>query len=144
MLGLSVDEEGGTVNRISKYHRKEGIFPSPQKIYNESGIKGILEIDAEKRNLLRKFKVNINFAPVADISYNSSDFIFSRTLGKSPEETAEYIKKDVESYEKDNFTSCIKHFPGYGNNVDTHKDIAIDNRTYEIFKKKILKHLKLE
>ena len=77
--------------------------------------------------------MNINLAPVADISYNSSDYIYYRTLGKGPEETAEYIKKDVESYINDNFSCCNKHFPGYGNNKDTHGDIAIDNRPYEIF-----------
>jgi beta-N-acetylhexosaminidase len=29
--------------------------------------------------------------------------------------------------------SVLKHFPGYGNNVDTHTGIAYDNRTYETF-----------
>ena len=131
-LGLSVDEEGGTVCRVSLFHRPKK-FPSPQEIYNKSGIEGILEIDQEKRNLLRKFYLNINLAPVADISYNSSDYIYKRTLGRDPEESAAYIEKDVEGYVDDNFTCCAKHFPGYGNNIDTHGNIAIDNRSYEIF-----------
>ena len=134
-LGLSVDEEGGTVARVSRIHRKEGKFPSPQEIYNKSGIEGILQIDQEKRDLLRKFFLNINLAPVADISYNSNDYIYDRTLGRGPEESAEYISKDVEGYVEDNFTCCAKHFPGYGNNVDTHGEIAIDNRSYENFQK---------
>ena len=132
-LGLAVDEEGGTVVRVSPYHRDEGGFPSPQQIYNESGNDGILKIDQEKRDLLRKFFLNVNLAPVADISYNSSDYIFDRTLGRDPEESAEYIEKDVEGYVNDNFTCCAKHFPGYGNNIDTHGDIAIDKRSYEQF-----------
>ena len=132
-LGLAVDEEGGTVVRVSPYHRDEGGFPSPQQIYNESGNDGILRIDQEKRDLLRKFFLNVNLAPVADISYNSSDYIYDRTLGRGPEESAEYIEKDVEGYVNDNFTCCAKHFPGYGNNIDTHGDIAIDKRSYEQF-----------
>ena len=132
-LGLAVDEEGGNVVRVSPYHRDEGGFPSPQQIYNESGNDGILKIDQEKRDLLRKFFLNVNLAPVADISYNSSDYIFDRTLGRGPEESAEYIEKDVEGYVNDNFTCCAKHFPGYGNNIDTHGDIAIDKRSYEQF-----------
>ena len=134
-LGLSVDEEGGTVVRVSRKHRKEGKFPSPQEIYDKSGIDGILQTDQEKRDLLRKFFLNINLAPVADISYNSSDYIYDRTLGRGPEESAEYISKDVEGYVKDNFSCCAKHFPGYGNNIDTHGGIAIDNRSYENFQK---------
>ena len=138
-LGLAVDEEGGTVYRVSKYHRKEGIFPSPHNIYNASGLEGILKIDQEKRDLLRKFKVNVNLAPVADMSDDPTDFIYKRTLGYSLNETMTYIEKDVEGYVKDNFTCCAKHFPGYGNNVDTHGEIAIDNRTYENFLEKDFK-----
>ena len=132
-LGLAVDEEGGIVNRVSLYHRPKGKFPSPQEIYNESGIQGILDIDQEKRDLLRKFFLNVNLAPVADISYNPDDYIYDRTLGKLPNETADYIAADVEGYVNDSFSCCAKHFPGYGNNIDTHSDIAINNRPYETF-----------
>ena len=132
-LGLAVDEEGGTVNRVSLYFRKAGKFPSPQQIYNELGIEGILKIDKEKIDLLKKFKLNVNLAPVADISYNSSDYIYPRTLGKLPNETSYYIQKDVEKYQEEDFTCCLKHFPGYGNNVNTHTDVARDTRPYETF-----------
>ena len=78
-LGLAVDEEGGIVNRVSLYHRPKGKFPSPQEIYNESGIQGILDIDQEKRDLLRKFFLNVNLAPVADISYVVKDILLHPT-----------------------------------------------------------------
>ena len=138
-LGLSVDEEGGKVNRISTFHRKAGPFPSPLEIYNESGIEGVLNIDKEKIEFLKKFKLNINLAPVADISYNSSDYIYNRTLGCPAEETANYIKKDVEVYLKENFTCCLKHFPGYGNNINTHFDVAYDKRPYTQFQEEDFK-----
>ena len=138
-LGLSVDEEGGTVNRVSLKHRKGGNFPSPQQIYNESGIEGVLKIDQEKRNLLRKFFLNINLAPVADLSYDPKDPIYKRTLGRKPEEAAAYISADVDGYVKDNFTCCAKHFPGHGNNTDTHLDVSYDYRSYEHFQKEDFK-----
>ncbi len=28
---------------------------------------------------------------------------------------------------------ALKHFSGYGNNTDTHKGLAIDNRSYDAF-----------
>ena len=31
--------------------------------------------------------------------------------------------------------STMKHFPGYGNNIDTHTGVAIDKRPYETFEK---------
>ena len=39
----------------------------------------------------------------------------------------------VEYANKYKINSCLKHFPGYGNNNDTHTGIAIDNRSYENF-----------
>lgn len=131
-LGLAVDEEGGIVNRVSKYKRKEP-FPAPQKIYNESGIDGILKIDKEKRALLKKYGMNVNYAPVADVSYNSSDYIYSRTLGKDAKKTADYIGSDVKGYVEEKFTCTVKHFPGYGNNINTHEDVAYDTRPYSTF-----------
>ena len=131
-FGLSFDEEGGIVNRISLHFREEP-FPSPQEVYNKSGIKGILKIDKEKRNLLRRFYMNINLSPVADLSLNSKDPIYKRTIARNASESPEYIAKDVEGYVNDTFTCCLKHFPGYGNNSDTHTDKAIDPKSYETF-----------
>ena len=34
----------------------------------------------------------------------------------------------------DRMGSVLKHFPGYGNNVDTHTGIAVDDRPYETFR----------
>ena len=134
-LGLGVDEEGGKVNRVSLYFRKEP-FPSPQNLYNEGGINKILEIEKEKRELLRKIGFNLNLAPVADISFNKDDYIFDRTLGRNAIETSYYIQSEIEEANKDNkFTQCLKHFPGYGNNTDTHSGLAIDTRDYETFEK---------
>ena len=132
-LGLGVDEEGGKVNRVSLYFREKP-FPSPQNLYNEGGIEKILLIEKEKRDLLRKIGFNFNLAPVADISTNKSDYIYERSLGRNENETSDYIRREIEESNKDNkFTQCLKHFPGYGNNTDTHSGLAIDNRKYEIF-----------
>ncbi len=134
-LGLGVDEEGGKVNRVSLYFRNKP-FPSPQSLYNIGGINKILEIEKEKRDLLRKIGLNLNLAPVADISFNKSDYIFDRTLGRNAIETSYYIKSEIEEANKDNkFTQCLKHFPGYGNNTDTHAGLAVDTRDYETFEK---------
>ena len=48
-LGLSIDEEGGGVTRISRYktYRNES-FPSPKDLYIQGGINKILEIEKEK------------------------------------------------------------------------------------------------
>ena len=133
-LLMGVDEEGGSVVRISSNpNLYPNRFESPMNIYNKSGIDGIIEDTNEKSKLLKSLGLNVNLAPVADVSTNKNDFIYDRTLGRDSDEVSEYIKKVVKTYNDNNMGSCLKHFPGYGNNVDTHTGIAIDNRSINEF-----------
>ena len=47
--------------------------------------------------------------------------------------TAEYVSNAVEVMQEQKMGSVLKHFPGYGNNTDTHTGVAYDNRPYETF-----------
>ena len=133
-LLIGVDEEGGTVVRISSNSNLyPNRFESPQNIYRKYGLDGIIKDTEEKSKLLKDLGLNVNLAPVADLSTNPNDFIYNRTLGKDAKETSEYIKIVVNIYNKNNMGCCLKHFPGYGNNVDTHTGIAIDERDYNTF-----------
>ncbi|MEG1066877.1 MAG: glycoside hydrolase family 3 N-terminal domain-containing protein [Erysipelotrichaceae bacterium] len=131
---IAVDEEGGTVNRLSNYKAFRGQpFLSPQELYNQGGIELILSDSKEKAELLLSLGINVNLAPVADISTNSNDFIYQRSLGKNTKETSNYITQLVKEMDKNHLGSVLKHFPGYGNNIDTHTGIATDKRTYQNF-----------
>ena len=135
-LSFAVDEEGGTVNRISLYKQyRDEPFKSPQNYYNEGGIKKVLEIEKEKITLIKDLNLNINFAPVADYTTNTSAYIYKRTLGQNITETEKYISEVVKQGNNNNFTTCLKHFPGYGGNSDTHKGMARDTRDLEEFRK---------
>lgn len=69
---LGVDEEGGTVTRVSRYTAfRSSKFLSPQQIYKKSGMDGILKDLTEKSTLLKSIGLNMNLAPVADIPTNS-------------------------------------------------------------------------
>ncbi len=131
---FAVDEEGGTVVRVSSHKAfRDTKFESPQQVFKKGGLDAIVDDSNEKSDLLKSIGLNMNLAPVADITPSTSDFIYARTFGKGAEETAEYISKVIQAMNEKNIVSSMKHFPGYGNNVDTHTGIAIDKRTYESF-----------
>lgn len=133
-LIFAVDEEGGYVTRVSRFSNfRESKFLSPREIYNSGGYELLEKTEREKAKLLLSLGINLNLAPVADISVDSNDFIYNRSFGKNAEETGVFIEKMVGYANDEGINSCLKHFPGYGNNVDTHDGIAIDNRTYENF-----------
>ena len=133
-LLIGVDEEGGTVVRVSSNpHLRASKFSSPQRLYAAGGMDAILRETREKDRLLAALGFNVNLAPVADVSTDSGDFIYDRTLGQDASATADYVSSVVEQMTADNMGSVLKHFPGYGNNVDTHTGIAVDQRPYEPF-----------
>lgn len=140
-LLIGVDEEGGSVARAS---RNPNLFPekrrSPQAIYRGGGMEAILEDTIQCNSRLLELGINVNLAPVADVSTHSGDFIYDRTLARDAETTAAYIEAVVAQMnacevngETRPIGSVLKHFPGYGSNEDTHTGIAIDSRPYETF-----------
>ncbi len=120
-MALAVDEEGGTVNRVSRYpqYRAEP-FVSPQQLYAQGGLDRLAQDAAEKAALLASLGLNLNLAPVCDLSQNPQDFIYYRTLGCPAEETAEYIATVVQAARGRGVGCCLKHVPGYGGTADTH------------------------
>ena len=132
-LLIGVDEEGGTVVRVSSNpHLRSKKFSSPGKLWKE-GLDALLRETREKSILLKSLGFNVNLAPVADVSTNPRDFIYDRTTGMDAEETADYTARVTEAQSFYGLGSVLKHFPGYGNNKDTHTGVAVDERSMEKF-----------
>ena len=135
-LFIGSDEEGGTVTRASRNPNLfDEPFKSPQTLYNNGGLDAVISDTMRKNTGLRELGINVNFAPVCDVSTDPRDFIYDRTLGQDAETTAHYTAAVVEEMNSRtvNMMSVLKHFPGYGNNVDTHTGIAVDDRPMETF-----------
>lgn len=131
---FAVDEEGGYVTRVSRYKAfRDEKFPSPRDVYDSLGVEGLESIEKEKGELLLSLGINLNLAPVADVSVDSNDFINIRTFNRDAKETANLIGLMVDYANEVGISSSLKHFPGYGNNVDTHTGVAIDERSYDNF-----------
>ena len=134
-LFIGSDEEGGTVTRAS---RNPNLFdkklPSPQELYAAGGLKGLLSETMQYNAALLTLGINVNFAPVCDVSTDPNDFIYARSFGKNAAETMAYAAGVVTVMGDAGMGSVLKHFPGYGNNVDTHTGIAIDERPIETFR----------
>ena len=131
-LLIGVDEEGGTVVRVSRYFR-ETRFQSPRALYEAGGLDALTADAAEKDAFLRDFGINVNLAPVADLSDDPDDFIYARAVSGDAETAAACVAAVVEQINADGMGSVLKHFPGYGPNADTHTGSARDERPLEAF-----------
>lgn len=131
---IAVDEEGGTVCRVSLNNNlRENKFKSPQELYDEGGYERIYEDTIEKSELLLSLGINMNLAPIADVVTNKDDYMYKRSFGKNEIETSKYVETVVKAMKTKNIICSLKHFPGYGNNKDSHKQLIYDNRSLEIF-----------
>lgn len=133
-LIFGVDEEGGTVVRVSSHKAfRSSKFQSPQELWKKGQLPTILEDSKEKSELLKSIGLNMNLAPVVDVPTKTSSFIYKRSYGRGAEKTATYTSRLIQTMNEDNMISVMKHFPGYGDNADTHTGIAIDERPYSTF-----------
>ena len=127
-LIVAVDEEGGSVNRISiNPNLVEEPFRSSADLYREGGLDLIDEDTRRKNSILEELGINFNLAPVVDIASENS-FIYKRTLGTDLDVLNEYVKRTINISKESKVSYCLKHFPGYGDNVDTHTGMAEDFR----------------
>ena len=133
-LLIGTDEEGGEVVRASRYPQfRANAFQSPRKLYEQGGLDSVLRDAAEKSAFLLDLGINVNLAPVCDLSVNSTDYIYSRALGQDAQTTASYVSALVWQMQQSGIGSVLKHFPGYGPNGDTHLGFVRDDRPLETF-----------
>lgn len=137
-LLMAVDEEGGYVNRVSPYFR-DTEFLAPRNAYAWGGEGVLMSEIYERCELLGDLHLNMNLYPVCDLSDELTDYIYYRAFSGDPDTAADYIAMVVRLMHSYQMLCSLKHFPGYGNNVDTHTGIAVDEREKENFYQRDLK-----
>lgn len=134
-LFLSLDEEGGTVSRMSR-NRAFNIDDVGNMKDVTSG-----ELAYEKGDYIGKYLsdsgINLNTAPVMDVLTNKKNEVVKyRSFGSDPEIVSEYGIAFLEGLHNNNVLGCLKHFPGHGGTAeDSHDGAAILNSTMEELEK---------
>ena len=131
-LLIAIDQEGGKVNRL----KPEYGFPD-SKSWAEIGKINKLSITKENAKLIAKTLkmngINVNFAPVLDLSNNSKSFIAQkeRCFSKDPKKVVKHSKEFINAHLDNNVVTVGKHFPGQGNAIgDTHDRFVDISKTW--------------
>ena len=120
-LFLSIDQEGGRVERTENIHAR---YLSPQYAYAK-GEDFLIEQTYKIANELKSYGLNLNFAPCADVNTNPNNpIIGERAFANNPKDVSRGVKIVSEVYRKQGIIPCLKHFPGHGDaNSDSHKTL---------------------
>lgn len=133
-LLIGTDEEGGTVVRVSSNKNlRDNPFLSPSDTYYKGGWNAVENDAHEKADLLLSLGINVNMAPDCDITSDPNAFMYYRSFSDNVKQECKFVDKVVSISKQSKLGTVLKHFPGYGNNEDTHTGIAYDVRSYSQF-----------
>ena len=132
-LFLGVDEEGGSVARVSS---NPDMGVSPIASMAEFGAQGdAAALYSAVSGLAAGIKAlgfNLDFAPVADVASGKSAVIGERSFGSDAALCASMSSIASGALADNGVVSCLKHFPGYGSaSADDHNGPAEVTKTLE-------------
>lgn len=128
-LFVGVDEEGGEVSRLKTLAETNLPEFEGARVLSNKGMDAVLSDTEVKMQYLKELGINMNFAPVADVVENPNSYMYLRSASGDAKVAAEYVKTVLSVMQENQVVGCVKHFPGYGDNVNTHAGIASDNKT---------------
>jgi len=133
-LFISIDEEGGKVNRLkTKYG-----FPATMQA-GELGAINNTDTTALYANntasTLSEYGFNVNYAPDVDVAINPDNPVIAK-LGRSyssdPRTVANHAQTVIDVHRKNNVFTVVKHFPGHGSSQnDSHLGVADVSNTWQ-------------
>lgn len=122
-LFLSIDQEGGRVERTESIHAR---YLSPRFAYERG--EDFLRNQAKKiAQELKDYGINLNFAPCADVNTNPKNpIIGERAFSSITYDVVNAVKIVSETYRQNGIIPCLKHFPGHGDaSMDSHLTLPI-------------------
>lgn len=130
-LIIGTDEEGGTVVRASDNpNLRESAYLSPSETFANGGWSAVEDDAYDKAEFLLSLGVNVNMAPVCDITSAPDSFMYYRSFSSDANDTSRFVETVVKASKAKHLGTVLKHFPGYGDNGDTHHSDATDSRLY--------------
>lgn len=135
-LFLSIDQEGGRVERTEKIHGGKK-YLSAKPAY-EMGLSFLQNQTKEIALELKKYGINMNFAPVLDVNtFEKNPIIGERAFSSNTDDVINAARIVIKEYAKYGIITVGKHFPGHGHaSADSHKTLPIIDLPIEELKEK--------
>lgn len=131
-LFIAIDEEGGSVSRLSNHENFELInYGFNESIGQKNDSKYAKNVASYIAEYLKNYGFNLNFAPVADINSNPvNNIIGNRAFSDDSKIVYEMVNSQIQGFHCENIISTIKHYPGHGDTTnDTHNETVYLNKS---------------
>ncbi len=119
-LWMSVDQEGGTVQRLT-HDKGFTESPAPYSLAHDVPPSDIIRAIDTMAKALIALGFNVNYFPTVDLASNPENPIIAkldRAFSASPYEVTRYAELFVSRFAHFRLASCLKHFPGHGSSTE--------------------------
>jgi beta-N-acetylhexosaminidase len=132
-LFISIDQEGGRVNRLPS---EMGTFPSAMSIGDKNDLDYAYECGSKIGYVIKELGFNLDFAPVLDIFSNPQNTVIGeRAFGTNPNIVSKMGLQYIDGLHSENIIATAKHFPGHGDTlVDSHVGLPVVTKTLDQLK----------
>ena len=120
-LAVSVDEEGGRVERLASLI---GSQPSPRVLAQTNTPDQVYQIALDRGRQMRGLGITVDFAPVVDVTGDADDTVIGdRSFSADPAVVTEYAGAYARGLRDGGVLPVLKHFPGHGHaSGDSHEN----------------------
>ena len=111
-LAVSVDEEGGRVQRLSSII---GSQPPPRTLAASASPDEVYTIALQRGLAMKDLGITVDFAPVVDVTDAPDDTVIGdRSFGSNPETVTTFAGEYARGLRDAGLLPVLKHFPGHG------------------------------
>lgn len=126
-LMIATDQEGGLVNRLSRFH---GDLPSAADMAASGNPNLALTQGSQSAKWMLELGINTDLAPVVDVHTVDPPVLATRMFGSNPKMVASYAGAFLSGLQNNGVAGCLKHFPGLGAiTSDPHTGLPTVNRS---------------
>lgn len=121
---IAVEEEGGDTCILGKVDDLEMPLVSNLSVYGqEEDVEGAKKAAKESASVMKGLGFNLNIGPVVDvITDNAHTELKKRSAGSDPALVADIAKAQVLGYQREQISTSVKFFPGYGGSEQSTKE----------------------
>ncbi len=111
-LAVSVDEEGGRVERLSSLI---GSAPSARMLAQSESPQEVYQLALQRGQDMRRYGITIDFAPVVDVTDAPADTVIGdRSFSSNPTRVTQFASAYAKGLRDAGVLPVLKHFPGHG------------------------------
>jgi len=128
-LLVSMDEEGGVVDRLGSYNFDPAL-PAAEDLAATGDPNRAEQAGATAAHEMQALGINTDLAPVADVRTIPNAIEYTRLFGNDPTTVDKYAGAFLSGLQNNGEIACLKHWPGIGSiSLDPHKALPTITRS---------------